>query len=175
MLTVNNSKNLSFIPINRFPIEPRIIIYLKNVVIHGMAISETLKKQWKVLIAILAIIVIVYIANSIWSYQVSVGWGTTSRLYITEINESGVPNGNIIHITEEDFKKFPKLAPVIRDKTQRISGVSNNGTLISYTVFLTDNESSQFSSLYFPPNPDNLNRFFEYNGKYYSYNTPTIS
>ena len=46
--------------------------------------------------------------------------GDNSRLFITEINESGVPNGNIIHITEEDFKKFPKLASVFRDKTQRI-------------------------------------------------------
>ncbi len=140
-----------------------------------MAISETLKKQWKLLIAILAIIVIVFIAYSIWSHQVSVGWGTNSRLFITEINESGVPNGNIIHITEEDFKKFPKLASVIRDKTQRIDQISNNGTRIHYKLFLTDDERAQFSSLYFPPNPDNLDRFFEYNGKYYKYVPPTIS
>jgi hypothetical protein len=140
-----------------------------------MSIAEMLKRRWKMLIAILAIIVFVYYAYSIWSYQVSVGWGTTSRLYIGEINESNVPNGNIVHLTEEDFKKFPKLAPVIRDKTQRIRGIYNNGTLISYTVFLTDNESSQFSSLYFPPNPDNLERFFEYNGIYYNYVPPTIT
>jgi hypothetical protein len=140
-----------------------------------MPLSETLKKRLQILIAILVIIVIVFIGYSIWSYQVSVGWGTTSRLYMGEINESIVPQGNIVHLTEEDFKKFPKVAPVIRDKTQRIRGVSNNGTLISYTVFLTDNESSQFSSLYFPPNPDNLERFFEYNGKYYYYDVPTIT
>jgi hypothetical protein len=140
-----------------------------------MTISEMLKRRWKMLIAILAIIVIVYYAYSIWSYQVSVGWGTNSRLFITEMNESGVPNGNIIHITEEDFKKFPKLAYVMRDKTQRIDQISNNGTWIHYKLFLTDNERSQFSSLYFPPNPDNLERFFEYNGKYYYYVPPTIT
>ncbi len=154
--------------------ESRIIYFIIDVN-HGMTFFETLKKQWKVLIAILAIIVIISVAYSIWSYQVSVGWGTTSQLYITEINESGVPNGNIIHITEEDFKKFPKLASVIRDKTQRIDQISNNGTWIHYKLFLTDDERAQFSSLYFPPNPDNLDRFFEYNGKYYYYDTPTIS
>jgi len=140
-----------------------------------MSISEMLKRRWKMLIAILAIIVIVYYAYSIWSYQVSVGWGTNSRLFITEMNESGVPNGNIIHITEEDFIKFPKLAYVMRDKTQRIVQTSNNGTRIHYNLFLTDDERALFSSLYFPPNPDNLERFFEYNGIYYNYVTPTIS
>ena len=140
-----------------------------------MTISEILKRRWIILIAILAIIVIASIAYSIWSYQVSVGWGTNSRLFITEINESGVPNGNIIHITEEDFKKFPKLASVIRDKTQRIDQISNNGTWIHYKLFLTDDERAQFSSLYFPLNPDNLERFFEYNGKYYYYDIPTLS
>jgi hypothetical protein len=139
-----------------------------------MAISETLKKQWKVLIAILGIIVIAFIAYSIWAHQVSVGWGTNSQIDIIEINESGVPQGIIVHLTEEDFKKFPKLAPVIRDKTQRIRGVSNDGKRITYTVFLTDEEKVQITSLYFPSNPDNLKRFFEYNGKYYAYDFPII-
>jgi hypothetical protein len=140
-----------------------------------MVISETLKKQWKLLIAILGIIVIIFIAYSIWSYQISVGWGTNSRLFITEINESGVPNGNIIHITEKDFKKFPKLASVIRDKTQRIDQTSHNGTWIDYKLFLTDHERAQFLSLYCLPIPGNPDRFFEYNGKYYYYDIPTIS
>jgi hypothetical protein len=140
-----------------------------------MTISETLKKRLKILIAILAVIVLVFIAYSIWSYQVSVGWGTNSQIDIIEMNESVVPHGNIIHLNDDDFKKFPKLAPVIRDKTQRIRGVSNDGKRIIYTVFLTDDERVQFTSLYFPPNPDNLHRFFEYNGKYYGYDIPAIS
>ncbi len=139
-----------------------------------MTISDTLKKRLGILIAILGIIVLVFIAYSIWAHQVSVGWGTNSQIDIIEMNESVVPLGNIIHLTEEDFKKFPKLAPVIRDKTQRIRGVSNDGKRIIYTVFLTDDERVQFTSLYFPSNPDNLNRYFEYNGKYYGYDTPTI-
>jgi len=142
-----------------------------------MIISETLKKRLKILIAILAVIVIVFVGYSIWNfwnYQVSIGWGTNAGFDLTEINESSTPHGNIVHLTEEDFKKFPKLAPVIRDKTQRVMGVSDNGTRIHYTVHRTDDEKVQFTSLYFPPNPDNLHRFFEYNGKYYGYDVPTI-
>jgi hypothetical protein len=139
-----------------------------------MTLSETLKRQWKLLIAILGIVVIIFIAYSIWSYQVSVGWGTNSQIGITEINESGVPNGNIIPITEEDFKKFPKLASVMRDKTQKIDQISNNGTRINYKLFLSDDERVQFLSLY-PNTPGNFDNFFEYNGTYYYYGYPTIS
>jgi len=140
-----------------------------------MTLSDALKKRWKLLIAILGIVVIIFIAYSIWAHQASVGWGTNSQIDIIEINESVVPQGNIVHLNEEDFKKFPKLAPVIRDKTQRIRGVSNDGKRITYTIFLTDEERVEITSLYFPPNPDNLERFFEYNGKYFAYDFPIIS
>jgi hypothetical protein len=143
-----------------------------------MTISETLKKRLKILGAILAIFVIFFIGYSIWNfwdYQISAGWGTNAEFGLTEINESATPHGNIIHLTEEDFKIFPKLAPAIRDKTQRVMGVYDNGSRISYTIHLTDDEYEQFKSLYFPPNPDNLHRFFEYNGKYYEYDYPAIS
>jgi hypothetical protein len=157
-----------------FQSKPR-IIYFINDFIHSVTFSDILKKRWKVLLGILLIMAIIFIGYSIWNYQVSVGWGTNSQVDIIYIIESDAPQGNVIHLTEEDFKKFPKLAPIIRDKTQRIRVISNDGKRITYTIFLTDDERYQFVSLYFPPKSNNLSRFFEYNGKYYAYDTPVIS
>ncbi len=112
-----------------------------------MIISETLKKRLKMPIAILAVIVIVFLGYSIlnfWNYQVSIGWGTNAGFDLTENNESSIPH-EIFSLTEEDFKKIPKLAPVIRQKTQRVQRVWDNGTRILYSVHLTDDEKVQFT------------------------------
>jgi hypothetical protein len=121
-----------------------------------MNISETLKKRWK---SILVIIVIVFIVYSIWNfynYELSIGWGADGAISLGEINEStAASQGNIIHLTEEDFKIFPKLA-ILKDVKER------------YRIFLTVDDKTTLSSNY-----GNIG-VFEYKGKYYSYGPPTI-
>jgi|WetSurMetagenome_2_1015567.scaffolds.fasta_scaffold236276_1 hypothetical protein len=53
-----------------------------------------------------------------------------STLILIELNASVTPQGNIISLTEEDFKMSPKLVPVIRDKKQKpIQRLENGSSL----------------------------------------------
>ena len=103
--------------------------------------------------------------------------GANSRLFITEINESGVPLREYYRISQKRTLKNSRNWLLFSEpkNPKNFNQILNNGTRIHYKFFLTDDERAQFSSLYFPPNPDNLDRFFEYNGKYYKYVPPTIS
>jgi hypothetical protein len=89
---------------------------------------------------------------------------------ITKFNESGVPDGEIIHLSDQDFTEFPYFAPVIRDNIQN-EGVSfRNGTRIQYYVGLSYEERDKMwaSKFLAPPKA-----FFNYKGIYYSFALPT--
>jgi len=84
---------------------------------------------------------------------------------ITKINESGVPDGPVVRIADEDFREFPFLAPVIRDNSQH--GIStNDGKRISYVVGLSWQDKDRISGSKFF---SHHNTFFEYEGTYYSF------
>jgi len=80
-----------------------------------MNIFETLKKRWYVLIAILGIVIFLMILAC---FSAIIG-DPSATIFIYELNTSVVPQGNSISLTAEDFRVFPKLAPVVRDKTQK--------------------------------------------------------
>ena len=119
-----------------------------------MTISETLKKRWKTIIAILVLVVIVFIGYSIWSYELSVGWGAFGEISITEVNESvasqgyAISQGNVITLTEEDFKVVPKLAILKEGKERYLM-----------KLWRDDGFTAHYGGL----------GFFKYNGKYYRY------
>jgi hypothetical protein len=88
------------------------------------------------------------------------------RMSITKINETGVPNGEIVHLTEADFAAYPFLAPIIRDHSRR--GMSlKNGTLIDYSVALSrrEFENVRWWSGFFSQSPV----YFEYQSNFYSF------
>ena len=123
-----------------------------------MTFSETLKKRWFVLVAILGIIILLIC----FVFINMIGNVPSEIIFIYELNGSVVPQGNIISLTENDFKVFPKLAPVIRDLTEKPVETTNDGRLL-YKIHLYDNERSAFIPLY------GSSGFFEYKGKYYHY------
>jgi hypothetical protein len=84
-----------------------------------------------------------------------------STLYLYELNDSGVPQGIIISLTEEDFKECPQLASVIRDKNIKPVQIWDDGKRI-YRIPLTVEEMYRFRDHYLPyyPNVD-IGRFFE--------------
>jgi hypothetical protein len=133
-----------------------------------MTFSDTMKKHW--FISILAIIFIAFcfvIFN--WNgIMTLIGRGEPhSTLFLYELNESIVPQGNIISLSEPDFGAFPKLAPVIRDRDQKPDAISDNGRRL-YIIPLKSEEYYKFNKLYLAPG------FFEYKGKYYFFNPPAL-
>jgi hypothetical protein len=100
----------------------------------------------------------------IWfSFITTIGEDPSATIFIYELNSSVVPQGNSISLTADDFKVFPKLAPVIRDKTQKKAVGLKDDDRILYKIPLTSAEQSTFDLHY------GSSGYFEYNGTYYSY------
>lgn len=134
-----------------------------NDVIHGMTFSETLKKRWYVLIAILGIIILLIC----FGFITMIGNVPSATIFVYELNGRVAPQGNSISLTENDFNAFPKLAPVIRDMTKKPVEITSDGRLL-YKIPLYGDERSVFVPLY------GSSGFFEYEGKYYSFDVVLI-
>ena len=122
------------------------------------------------------ILLILVIVIGIVIFCIPLFTSPTPGVILTKINESGIPQGMIIHLSDKDFKEFPSLAPVIRDNTKR-GIVYANGTRIDYTIKLSWEDKDKFISKYFPMGSVNYTTgkseaYFEYKGNYYSYTSP---
>jgi hypothetical protein len=132
-----------------------------------MTSSEPQKNIWNIVVPIMVILLIVFIGGLsfwFWSY-IEAERGYT--LHIKELNDSVVHQGNfganIISLSDKDFQVFPKLAPVIRDNTQKPFAIDENGNRL-YRIAITEDERSELIHQF-----GYNDRFFEYNGSYYSY------
>jgi hypothetical protein len=97
--------------------------------------------------------------------------GTESNLTISKINDGIKPDGEIVQISDDDFDKYPYLAPVFKNQFQ--SGIPDiNGTRIEYVVEIPDNKRFEIRTSKFFPRPD---LYVEYKGNYYSFGVPWIS
>jgi hypothetical protein len=138
---------------------------------------EILKKRWYVFIVFF--VIVIFLLN--WSGVITIiGKESFSTLYLVESNESVVPQGYTFSLTEDDFKEFPQLASIIRDKTTKPTYIYKNG-IRSYHVQLSSEEYSRFLSRYWSnvsrsevDKPFPHNRIFEYTGKYYEFEIPGI-
>lgn len=136
-----------------------------------MTVSETLKKNW-IYIAFV-IIVIIPLMYVIVSFVMMMN-EPSYALIIEEMNDSDVVetagywnNGAFIYtsnpfinLTEEDFKTFPKLSPIIRDKSQKSSYMGFNGR-VTYRVNYWEDEHYTFVSHF------GNNGYLEYKGERY--------
>ena len=104
-----------------------------------MTFFETLKKYWYVPFAIFGILLLSYFILFVMMVN-----DPSYRLYVYELNDSHHPS-NAITLTEEDFKVFPKLAPIIRDKSQKPSYTDSEGRS-TYYVHYWENEHYAFVS-----------------------------
>jgi hypothetical protein len=135
-----------------------------------MTIIEILKKRWYVFMMILVIIIILLNLSSIFSLFTGESFSTL-RLY--ELNGSYIPQGIHFSLTEEDFKEFPQLALIIRDKNPKPIQTFDDGTRF-YMVPLTETEMNRFNGRYWLNSTGENRRIFEYKGKYYEYDLPQI-
>ena len=146
------------------------IRYIITITIQGMTFIEILKKRWYVFIAILAILI--FLLN--WFGVITIiGKESFSTLHLDESNESAVPQGNTISLTDEDFKEFPQLASIIRDKKTNPTVIYKN-VIRSYHIAFSSKEYSLFIARYWSNWSGEDRRIFEYNGKYYEYDFPEI-
>jgi len=135
-----------------------------------MTIIDLLKKRWYVFIVVLAITI--FLLN--WFGVITIiGQESFSTLRLYELNESVVPQGNRITLTEEDFKVFPQLASIIRDEKQNPTRIFDDGTRL-YRVPFTSSEMNTFNSRYWINSSREDKRIFEYKGKYFEYDLPQI-
>ncbi|HSA38479.1 MAG TPA: hypothetical protein P5013_06290 [Methanoregula sp.] len=135
-----------------------------------MTFIEILKKQWYVFVVILAIIIILLNLSSIFSLFAGESFSTL-RLY--ELNGSYNPQGIHFSLTDEDFKEFPQLALIIRDKKQNPLRIHDDSTRF-YMISLTANEMDKFNGRYWLNSTGEDTRIFEYKGKYYEFTLPEI-
>jgi hypothetical protein len=137
-----------------------------------MTFSETLKRRWYVVVLIIVVVFILAIISIPIIISPHPGVDLTKK-----VNESGVPRGTIYHLSDEDFKEFPMLSPVIRDNTKR-GIVYANGTRILYVVGLSWEEMYKFNSKFkvYSTNytTGESETYFEYKGQYYSFDPPAF-
>ena len=93
---------------------------------------------------------------------------STPGVPLTKINESGIPNGEIIHLSDKDFEAFPQIAPIFHG-TKQGDVVYANGTRITYGISLSFEEVPKFRSSIF-----GRGIFYEYNGSYYYFGNIAI-
>jgi hypothetical protein len=138
-----------------------------------MPISETLKKNW--IYIVFVIILILPLTYVIVSYIMIMN-EPSYALTIEEMNDNDTidsagewNNGTFVYtsnpfinLTEEDFKTFPKLAPIIRDKSQKSSDVGSNGR-VAYRIDYWEEEHYTFVSRF------GYNGYLEYKGKRYHF------
>lgn len=138
----------------------------------------TLPKISKKQISIVLIILIIIIAFVLVIFGPEIFDNPTPGVDLTKINESGIPNGKIIHISDKDFEAFPQFAPIFRGTEQGLV-VYANGTRIYYIVGLSFEEIPKFQGSIFGQTQINQTTgeneiFYEYNGFYYYFGPVAI-
>lgn len=116
-------------------------------------------------VGIILIILVIFIGFIIVIFGPEIFDSPTPGVTVTKINESGIPNGTIIPLTDKDFEEFPQLAPVIRDDTKHGVPYAND-TRIDYIVKLSWDERTRFKYSSYA--------YYEYNGKYYQFSAVAI-
>jgi hypothetical protein len=129
-------------------------------------------------IGIVFIILVIIIAFVLVIFGPEIFDNPTPRVSLTKINESGIPSGKIIHISDKDFEAFPRFVPIFRG-TKQGDVVYPNGTRIKYIVGLSFEEVPKFQGSIFGQYKMNYTTgeneiFYEYNGNYYYFSPVAI-
>ena len=132
-----------------------------------MTSSEPKKNVWNIVVPIMVVLLLAFIVGVSYLLWSHVEAETGYTLHLNELNESVFHQGNfganIISLSDKDFQVFPKLAPVIRDNTQRPFAIDENGNRL-YRIAITEDERSVLLQQF-----GYNDKFFEYNGRYYTY------
>lgn len=140
--------------------------------------AKASKKQVVIAVIGIALIILAIIMGYVLVIRPHYVDNPTPGVYLTKINESGIPSGKIIHISDKDFEDFPKVAPSFHG-TQRDPLVYANGTRIKYGVSLSFEEIPTFQGSIFGQyemnySTGNNDIFYEYNGSYYYFSPVAI-
>jgi hypothetical protein len=114
---------------------------------------------------IVLVIIIVFV------FVIGCSDNSTPGISLTKINESRVPTGEIIHLSDKDFEAFPQFVPIFHG-TKQGDVVYANGTRIEYIIGLSFEEIPKFRGSILGQRGMNYTTgkneiFYEYNGSYY--------
>jgi hypothetical protein len=139
-----------------------------------MTLPKISKRQIGIILAILVIAIVFVLVM----FGPDIFDNSTPAVSLTKINESGIPSGKIIHISDKDFEAFPRFAPIFHG-TKQGDVVYPNGTRIKYIVGLSYEEVPKFQGSIFGQykmnyTTGNNDIFYEYNGSYYYFSPVAI-
>jgi len=140
--------------------------------------AKASKKQVGIAIIGVALIILAIIIGYVLVLRPHLVDNPTPGVSLTKINESGIPSGKIIHISDKDFEAFPRFAPIFHG-TEQGDVVYANGTRIKYIVGLSYEEVPKFQGSIFGERYYNRTTyeneiFYEYNGSYYYFGPVAI-
>jgi len=133
--------------------------------------AKASKKQIGIAVIGIALIILAIIIGYVLVLRPHLVDNPTTGVDLTKINEKGIPNGKIIHISDKDFEAFPQFAPIFHG-TEQGDVVYANGTRITYGVSLSWEEIPKFQGSTLGQHKMNYTTgenelFYEYNGSYY--------
>ncbi|MFA5266933.1 MAG: hypothetical protein WC379_03100 [Methanoregula sp.] len=138
------------------------------------------KDKWHLLKIIILLLIICSIPLFVtFGKEWFFGSDSDKSIILTPVDESVAKSGLITHISEKDFKEYPRLESAIRDYQQKFLFFFSRGTE-PHRVVMNINERDKFVALYWSNNrsecmAQNPLRFFEYNGFYYGYSCPSLT
>src|SRR5674476_507745 len=101
--------------------------------------TKASKKQVVIAVIGIALIILAIIIGYVLVIRPHLVDNPTPRVSLTKINESVIPSGKIIHISDKDFEVFPRFAPIFHG-TEQGDVVYANGTRILYIAGLSYEE-----------------------------------
>ncbi len=131
--------------------------------------GSDIRNQWHIIV----ILIITGVFFTGTGYFLLFAGNSFSTLHVYELNGTFIPQGTRFSLTDENFKEFPQLTPIIRDKTQNPQNIFPDGTR-SYSVPLTESDMNRFIERYWTNSTGEDRRFFEYNGQFYEFTFPEM-
>jgi hypothetical protein len=140
--------------------------------------TKASKKQVVIGVIGVALIILAIIIGYVLVLRPHLVDNPTPGVYQTKINESGIPSGTIIHVSDKDFEDFPKVTSSFHG-TQQDPLVYANGTRIIYGISLSWEEIPKFQGSIFGQykmndSTGNNDIFYEYKGSYYYFGPVAI-
>ena len=135
-----------------------------------MTLPEILQNRWQFVV----IIGLIFFVGVLFAGINLTGKESFATLYLDRINNSAIPSGEKIIVTNEtDFRDLPKLGSIIlntdENSTESYTVLFSEEEYLIFVARFWSNQTAEEGEQKFPPR-----RVIEYKGKYFEYYYPEI-